>query len=93
MVTERDSTFKVCCQRGNSLLALESFAQKWMTTPLTADRAKEALENHNREFNESSDFWAADRTDKTFRCKTQVAAPRTSKITQTGVNSDWGQDW
>ena len=59
---ERASAFKVSCQRGDSLLVLESLAQKWINDPLTADRAAEAIKNHNEEFNNSSDYWLAERT-------------------------------
>ena len=58
---ERSSTYKVCCQRAGSLLVLESLAQKWVANPLTADRALETIKAHNAEFNESGDYWVADR--------------------------------
>lgn len=59
---ERTGTFKVSCQRGDSLLVLESLAQKWINDPLTADRAAEAIKNHNDEFNKTSDYWLVERT-------------------------------
>ena len=58
---ERSSTYKVCCQRAGNLLVLESLAQKWVTNPLTADRALETIKGHNDEFNASGDYWITDR--------------------------------
>ena len=59
---ERERTFKVCAQRGSSLLVLESLAQKWLENPLTSDRAKATIEDHNAEYNVTSDFWVSDQT-------------------------------
>lgn len=52
--------YKVCTQH-DRLKVLESLAEKWTTTPSTADRATEAMENHNKTYNPDGEFWFADK--------------------------------
>ena len=55
--TKRDHTFRVSAQRADSLLVLETLAKKRTENEFTADMAKEIIEEHNKEFNSTDDFW------------------------------------
>ena len=55
-------TYKVCLQQGSHLKVLESFAEKWVSTELTKDRAVSIIEDHNMQYNPDSDWWACDKS-------------------------------
>ena len=60
--TDRTKSFRVSAQRFDQLLVLETFAKKWLDSEVTCDRAKAVIEAHNTEFNNSGDYWIAERS-------------------------------
>ena len=58
--TDRMKSFRVSTQRHDQLLVLESFAKKWTSNESTAERANAIINEHNKEFNNSEEFWAND---------------------------------
>ena len=60
--TDRTKSFRVSAQRFDQLLVLEAIAKKWLDSEITCDRAKDVIDAHNHEFNNSGDYWIAERT-------------------------------
>lgn len=54
--------FNVCRAVGNSLVVLQSYAQKFLDCDQTQARANEVIENHNKQFNIDGIFVAPERT-------------------------------
>lgn len=54
--------FNVCRAAGNSLVVLQSYAQKFLDCDQTQARANEVIENHNKQFNIDGIFVAPERT-------------------------------
>lgn len=53
--------YRVCLQQGNKLKILESFAEKWTSTPSTAERATNLITDHNAQYNPDAEWWIADK--------------------------------
>ena len=62
-VQERTKSYRVSAQQHDTLLVLEVYAKKWMSTESTKDRAQQVIEAHNAEFNPTEKFWIEERTD------------------------------
>lgn len=54
-------SYKVCIQQADRLKVLESYAEKWVSTPSTVDRATELIEAHNSTYNPDAEWWVADK--------------------------------
>ena len=65
--TDRTKSFRVTTQVHDQLLVLESFAKKWAEHEATAEKTKEIIEAHNSEYNNSGDYWMAERTSQVGR--------------------------
>jgi hypothetical protein len=52
--------YQVCTQQGDRLLVLQSYAAKFMDSDVTKDEATQAIEDHNKVFNQGGNFWEDD---------------------------------
>ena len=55
-------TFRVTCQKHDTLVILEIYAKKWLENSDTKDRALEEIENHNRDYNPAGVYWIEEKT-------------------------------
>lgn len=67
-VVEREKSFRVSCQLQDRLLVLQVYAQKWLDTESTRDRAMEVIKQHNEVYNGDGEFWYEDRTELNSSC-------------------------
>ena len=56
--------FRVTTQRHTTLVILEVLAQKWVDNAEARERALAVIECHNKEFNESGQYWLEERTGR-----------------------------
>ena len=61
-VQERTKSYRVSAQQHDTLMVLEVYAKKWMSTESTKERAQELIQSHNAEFNPTDKFWIEERT-------------------------------
>eukprot|EP00438_Fugacium_kawagutii_P001411 Skav219711 [mRNA] locus=scaffold776:216658:218739:- [translate_table: standard] len=57
--------YQVCVKRGTSLVALGTYANKWLQSETFQTEAKQILDQHNKEFNPDGDF-VEEPEDRTF---------------------------
>lgn len=62
-VVDREKSFRVSCQLQDRLLVLQVYAQKWLDTESTRDRAMEVIKQHNDAYNGDGQYWYEERTD------------------------------
>ena len=48
--------YQVCVKRGDSLVALGAFANKWLQSEIFQGEAKQLLDHHNKHFNPDGDY-------------------------------------
>jgi hypothetical protein len=56
-VQERTKSYRVSAQQHDTLMVLEVYAKKWLSTESTKERAQEVIQSHNAEFNPTDKFW------------------------------------
>ena len=56
--------FRVTTQRHTTLVILEVLARKWVDNAETRERALAVIESHNKEFNESGQYWLEEKTGR-----------------------------
>jgi len=61
-VQERTKSYRVSAQQHDTLMVLEVYAKKWLSTESTKERAQEVIQSHNLEFNPTDKFWIEERT-------------------------------
>ena len=61
-VQERTKSYRVSAQQHDTLMVLEVYAKKWLSTESTKERAQEVIQSHNSEFNPTDKFWIEERT-------------------------------
>jgi len=60
--TDRNKCYRVSTQVHDTLVVLQSYAQRWLDCESTKEQAQRAIEQHNAEFNPNGDFLLAERT-------------------------------
>ena len=62
-VVHREKSYRVSCQLQDRLLVLQVYAQKWLDTESTRDRAMEVIKQHNEVYNGDGEYWYEERTE------------------------------
>ncbi|CAL1136071.1 unnamed protein product [Cladocopium goreaui] len=70
-VQERTKSYRVSAQQHDTLMVLEVYAKKWLSTESTKERAQEVIQSHNSEFNP---------TDKTEAESARVEQPPAKRV-------------
>lgn len=64
--------YQVCVKRGDKLVALGAFANKWLQSETFQGEAKQILDDHNKQFNPDGDFVEEPEERTNFVGKNQV---------------------
>ena len=59
---DRNKSFRVSTQQHDKLIVLEALARKWVEHEQTKERAIQAIEDHNAEYNPAGLYWMEERT-------------------------------
>ncbi|CAL1142471.1 unnamed protein product [Cladocopium goreaui] len=82
--------YQVCTQKGDRLLVLQSYAAKFMDSDVTKDEATQAIEDHNKVFNQGGNFWEDDMTPEPSASEPpakRIKIEPTDMVTETDVSS------